>query len=162
MTPGRQLVEEKAMNRQPAVIVDMDGTLCDVSTVLHLQAEPDGFTAFHEGCAQCPPNPAVVDWCLDHHSRGHEVLVVTGRDAWARGLTDEWLSKHLPVPIDGLHMRHDGDFRSNVDVKREIHSRLAATYDIRAAIDDDPQIVELWQEIDIPVTIAPQSCAARG
>ena len=50
------------MNRQPAVIVDMDGTLCDVSTVIHLQAESDGFDAFHRGCAQCPPHREVVDW----------------------------------------------------------------------------------------------------
>jgi FMN phosphatase YigB (HAD superfamily) len=141
------------MNRQPAVFVDMDGTLCDVSTVIHLQAKPDGFTAFHEGCAQCPPNRAVVDWCLDHHSRGHEILIVTGRDAWARELTDHWLSQHLTVPIGGLYMRRNGDIRSNVDVKREIHDRLARTYEIRAAIDDDPLIVELWQEIGIPVTI---------
>ena len=42
------------MSRQRAVIVDMDDTLCDVSTVIHLQAESDGFTAFQEGCAQCP------------------------------------------------------------------------------------------------------------
>jgi beta-phosphoglucomutase-like phosphatase (HAD superfamily) len=42
------------MERKPAVIVDMDGTLCDVSTVVHLQAEPDRFTAFHEACGQCP------------------------------------------------------------------------------------------------------------
>jgi FMN phosphatase YigB (HAD superfamily) len=141
------------MNRQPAVFVDMDGTLCDVSTVVHLQAKPDGFTAFHEGCAQCPPSRAVVDWCVDHHSRGHEIFVVTGRDAWARGLTERWLSQHLPVPIGGLYMRRNGDIRSNVDVKREIHDRLAVNYDIRAAIDDDPLIVELWQEIGIPVTI---------
>ena len=141
------------MNRHPAAIVDMDGTLCDVSTVIHLQAEPDGFTAFHEGCGQCPPNRDVVDWCVDHHSRGHEILVVTGRDSWARGLTAQWLSEHLPVPIGGLYMRRDGDFRSNADVKREIHSRLAVTYDIRAAIDDDPEIVGLWQEVGIPVTM---------
>ena len=70
------------MSRQPAVIVDMDGTLCDVSAVVHLQAEPDGFTAFHEACAQCPPHPAVIDWCLDYHMRGHQILIVTGRDAW--------------------------------------------------------------------------------
>jgi hypothetical protein len=90
------------MNRRPAVIVDMDGTLCDVRTVIHLQAEPDGFAAFHEGCAQCPPNLAVVDWCLDHHSRGHEILVVTGRDTWTRRLTSRWLSEHLPVPVGGV------------------------------------------------------------
>jgi hypothetical protein len=109
--------------------------------VIPLQAEPDGFTAFREGCVQCPPNPAVVDWCVDHHRRGHA------------GLTTQWLSERLPVPIGGLYMRRDGDFRSNADVKREIHSRLAVAYDVRAAIDDDPEIVGLWQEIGIPVTM---------
>lgn len=141
------------MKRRAAVIVDMDGTLCDVSTVLHLQAENDDFASFHEGCAECPPNPAVVDWCLDHHSRGHELLIVTGRDSWARELTTRWLAEHLPVPVAGLHMRTDGDFRSNVDLKREIHSQLVVTFDIRAAIDDDPEIVELWREIGIPVAV---------
>lgn len=141
------------MNRQPAVLVDMDGTLCNVSTVIHLQAEPDGFTAFHNACAQCPPNAAVVDWCADHYNRGHQILVIIGRDAWARRLTSQWLSEHLSLPIGGLYMRRDGDLRSNVDVKREIHSQLVVTYDIRAAIDDDPEIVLLWQEVGIPATM---------
>lgn len=141
------------MGRRPAVIVDMDGTLCDVSTVVHLQAEQDGFFAFHHGCAECPPHPAVVDWCVDHHSRGHGILIVTGRDAWTRDLTSQWLSVNLPVPIDGLHMRPYGEFRSNVAVKREIHNKLELTYEIRAAIDDDPEIVALWQEIGIAVAL---------
>ncbi len=141
------------MSRQPAVLVDMDGTLCDVSAVVHLQAESDGFTSFHHACAQCPPHRAVVDWCVEHHSRGHAIVIVTGRDTWSRELTIKWLSEHLPVPIDGLHMRPDGDFRSNTDIKREIHSRLALIYEIRAAIDDDPETVELWQEFGIPVAM---------
>jgi len=115
--------------------------------------EPDGFSAFHEACAQCPPYRAVIEWCLDQHARGHSILIVTGRDAWTRALTEQWLSEHLPVPIDGLHMRPDGDFRSNRHVKREIHSQLALTYEIRAAIDDDPEIVELWQGLGIPVAM---------
>ena len=141
------------MSIRPAVIVDMDGTLCDVSTVLHLQAKSDGFTAFHQGCAQCPPHLAVVEWCIGHHSRGHEILVVTGRDDWTRQLTLQWLSQHLPVPIAGLHMRADGDFRSNTDLKRDIQSVLALEYDIRAAIDDDPEIVELWLKVGIPAAM---------
>lgn len=141
------------MRRQPAVLVDMDGTLCDVSSVIHLQAEPDGFTAFHQACTQCPPHQAVIEWCLDHHSRGHAIVVVTGRDAWTREMTETWLSEHLPVPIAGLHMRPDGDFRSNTHVKREIHSELIGTYEIRAAIDDDPEILELWQEFGIPIAM---------
>ncbi len=75
------------------------------------------------------------------------------RDAWARELTQQWLSEHLPLPIEGLHMRPDGDFRSNTHIKREIHGQLALAYEIRAAIDDDPEIVELWQEFGIPVAM---------
>jgi FMN phosphatase YigB (HAD superfamily) len=141
------------MNRQPAVIVDMDGTLCDVSTVVHLQAEPDGFTAFHNACAKCPPHRAVVEWCVEHHNRGHVILIVTGRDAWSRELTEQWLTEHLPVPIAGLHMRGDDDYRPNVTIKREVHRTLAQAYDIRAAIDDDPEIVELWRDIGITVAM---------
>lgn len=139
------------MRRTPAVIVDMDGTLCDVSGVLHLQAEPDGFSAFHQACAECPSHQAVVDWCVEQHGWGHAIVIVTGRDVWTRDLTTRWLSEHLPVPVDGLHMRPVGDFRSNAEVKREIHSDLTLTYEIRAAIDDDPEIVGLWQEAGIPV-----------
>lgn len=142
-----------AVDRQRAVIVDMDGTLCDVTAVVHLQAEPDGFTAFHHACAECPPHRAVVEWCVEHHGRGHAILVLTGRDDWSRELTEQWLSEHLPIPIAGLHMRGDGDFRSNVAIKREIHSQLAQMFDIRAAIDDDPEIVGLWQEVGIPVAM---------
>lgn len=64
---------ENSNGPKTAVIVDMDGTLCDVSTVVHLQAEPDGFTAFHHACAQCPPNEAVVEWCVEQHGRGHAI-----------------------------------------------------------------------------------------
>jgi beta-phosphoglucomutase-like phosphatase (HAD superfamily) len=141
------------MNRKPAVIVDMDGTLCDVSMVVHLQAEPDGFALFHRACVQCPPNAAVVEWCMDHHSRGYEILIVTGRDAWAHALTDQWLLEHLPVRPAGIYMRQDGDFRSNIEVKREIHDQLVAAYDIRAAIDDDPEILELWEQAGISVAL---------
>lgn len=142
-----------AVNRRPAVIVDMDGTLCDVSTIAHLQARPDGFAAFHRACAQCPPHLSVVQWCIDHHSRGYEILIVTGRDHWSRELTLQWLSEHLPVPTAGLYMRPDGDLRSNTAIKREIHRELAETYDIRGAIDDDPEIVELWAEFGIAISM---------
>ncbi len=141
------------MNRRPAVTVDMDGTLCDVSAVAHLQAEADGFAPFHHACAQCPPHAAVVNWCLEFHRQGHQILIVTGRDAWARALTDQWLLEYLPVRPAAIYMRGDGDLRSNIDVKREIRRHLLADYDVRAAIDDDPEIVELWSEAGIAVAL---------
>ena len=47
---------------------------------------------------------------IEHHSRGLEILIVTGRDAWAHALTDQWLREHLPVRHAGIYMRRNGDF----------------------------------------------------
>lgn len=146
-------VGKGAVARPPAVIVDMDGTLCDIRTVEHLQNRGDGFAAFHRACAGCPPHPAVLDWCLEHHHRGHEILIVSGRDAWARALTLAWLRRHLPVPVAGVFLRAAGDYRSNAEVKGDLHGALARTYEIRAAIDDDPEIVGLWCVRGIPVAM---------
>ena len=79
------------MDRQRVVIVDMDGTLCDISPVVHLQAEPDGFSAFGRACGDCPQHRAVFEWCVEHHGRGHAILVDTARDDWSRELTVQWL-----------------------------------------------------------------------
>jgi len=140
------------MTLAPAVIVDMDDTLCDVGSVRHF-AERGDFDLFHEKCADCPPHRAVVDWCIDQHRRRHAILVVTGRDDWSRDLTAEWLATHLPVPVTGLHMRRDGDYRANVEVKREIHANLSRRFDIRGAIDDDPEIAAMWEELNIPTAV---------
>jgi len=39
------------------------------------------------------------------------------------------------------------------NLKREIHARLAAAYDITAASDDDLEIVELWQKLGVLVAM---------
>ncbi|MFV8051350.1 MULTISPECIES: hypothetical protein [Mycobacteriaceae] len=45
-----------------AVIVDVDGTLCDVSSVRHfVAARPKDFDAFHSAAETCPPHTHVLD-----------------------------------------------------------------------------------------------------
>ena len=51
------------MSGQPAVIVDVDDTLCDVSEIRHLYAVPDEFRAFTVASRDCPPRREVLDWC---------------------------------------------------------------------------------------------------
>ena len=38
-----------------AVIVDVDGTLCDISTALH---HLPNYDAFHRASRECPPTPS--------------------------------------------------------------------------------------------------------
>lgn len=137
----------------PAVIVDVDDTLCDISEIRHLYAVPDDFHTFTAASRHCPPRPDVLDWCqAQFHEAGCALLVVTGRSEQFRDITADWLDEHLAVPYAGLWMRPHGNYESNAAVKRDIHAELSQSFDIRAAIDDDPTIVELWSALGIVTT----------
>ena len=139
-----------------AVIVDVDGTLVDVSSVRHHVVGPKrNFDAFHRESADCPPIGMTLGLVEEMHDAGHHILIVTARMEKWRGLTESWLEQHLTRSHTELVMRRDGDFRPDYDVKREIHADLASRYRIRHAIDDNPAVLELWNELGIPVTVVP-------
>lgn len=142
--------------RPTAVIADIDGTLADVRGIRHhVLTKPKNFDAFHAASAHVSANAQALDFVAAAHAAGHVVVVVTARrQRWA-GVTATWLAAHMPVPFDGAFHRPDGDFRPDVQVKRDIHRYLARHYDIRAAIDDNPRVVALWTELGIPTTVVP-------
>jgi hypothetical protein len=143
-------------SRRRAVIADVDGTLANVSAIRHhVASKPKNFDAFHSESANVPPNQQALDYVARHHEAGFVVLVVTARLQKWSGLTRTWLERHMPVPFDGPFHRPDGDFRPDVQVKRDIHRYLARTYDIRGCIDDNPNVVALWEELGIPTEIVP-------
>lgn len=144
------------MTKPTAVIVDVDGTLCDVSSVRHhVLTRPKNFEAFHEGSLHCPPHQRALDYVSEAADEGHDILIVTGRMAMWRDNTVEWLRDNMPRGWVGLWMRPQGDYRTDVEVKREIHTELAKRWDIVGAIDDNPSIVALWQELGIPTVVMP-------
>lgn len=141
-----------------AVVVDVDGTLCDVSTIRHLvERRPKDFDAFHAGAAQCPPHSRVVEQVREHHRAGRVIVVVTARMYQWEDSTRAWLDRHIGVPYHGPFMRGDSDFRADVEVKRDIHRVLTSDHGYRIvhAIDDNPAIVALWGELGIPTTVVP-------
>jgi phosphoglycolate phosphatase-like HAD superfamily hydrolase len=141
-----------------AVIADVDGTLADVSTILHHVAKGRGtrdFHAFHTASAHVPPHRQALDFVERYHAAGHTILVVTARMQKYEQLTRTWLNQHLTVPFEGPFMRRNGDRRVDYIVKKEIHRYLARHFDIRAAIDDNPSIIELWKELGIPAETVP-------
>lgn len=142
--------------RRAAVIADVDGTLADVRSIRHhVAAKPKDFDAFHAASAHVPPNQQAIDYVTRHHAAGYVILVVTARlQTWA-GVTTDWLNRHMPVPFDGPFHRPDGDFRPDVQVKADIYRYLSRHYDIRGAVDDNPNVVALWDKIGIPVEIVP-------
>lgn len=142
--------------RRTAVIADVDGTLADVRGIRHhVMQKPKDFDAFHAASAHVPPNQAAIDYVVAAHAAGHVIVVVTARRARWADVTTTWLNTHMPVPFDGPFHRPDDDLRPDVQVKRDIHRYLSRHYDVRGAVDDNPNVIALWDDIGIPTVVIP-------
>lgn len=138
-----------------AVIFDMDGTLCDVSSARHhVKGSKRNFDAFHQDSLSCPPHQAVADTARRLHKSGCGVLILTGRVAKWRDGTAQWL-KEWNIPFDELLTRADGDFRKDTVIKAELLADVRRRWSITEAFDDNPAIVELWRSEGIPTTVVP-------
>ncbi|GAA3536358.1 NIF family HAD-type phosphatase [Aeromicrobium panaciterrae] len=135
-----------------AVIFDMDGTLCDTSSVLHLiEGDDKNFWAFHAASADCPPHADVVAAAKAEHDAGRAILVVTSREFQWRDTTLTWLTKH-DVPHEALYMRVVGDYRKDVTIKTDILQQIKDDgFNVLAAWDDKPAVLDLWRENGIDV-----------
>lgn len=133
----------------------MDGTLADVSGIRHLvTGQKRDFHAFHEQSVDAPPHPHVVKMAHDAKSAGHDVIVVTARSARFRPHTAMWLAQN-GVPSDAMYMRAENDQRPDYEVKKDILGRIAKSWDVVHAVDDNPSVLKLWHENRISTTKVP-------
>lgn len=137
-----------------AYIVDVDGTLCDVSSITYLvSGKHKDFDKFHEMSAGCPPIRQTVD---DLHQVATDenvvIIVVTGRQEKFRFLTDWWLQEH-DVPYHILLMRPNGDFRSDVVIKQMLLDEIRANgFYVIGTSDDNPNVTtKVWRPACIPI-----------
>lgn len=140
-----------------AVIFDMDGTLANVSSIRHhlkpVNRRKD-FESFHSESVNVPPHRHVVYHAQLAYSLGHAVLIVTARKHRWRHHTAWWLALNN-VPSDMLMMRRDDDHRPDYEVKRDMLHIIGHYYEVVHAVDDNPSVIELWNEFGIPTTVVP-------
>lgn len=136
-----------------AALFDLDGTLCDTSSIEHLVAGPDAdYRAFHAASATCPPVEEVLAALRRAREQGLAVLLWTGREFVWRDLTLDWLARH-EIGFDGLYMRLAADYRPAVTVKSELLRDIADDgFRIVRAWEDDTEIVALLRETGADVT----------
>lgn len=145
----------KKPKKPKAIIVDMDGTLTNVSAIRHHVAMGNrDFHAFHTQSVDQPPNDDVVDQVKAFHESGHHVVVVTARKEQYRPHTAFWLADH-GVPSDTMIMRGDQDQRPDDEVKRGILKQVQSRFEVVHAIDDNPSVIKVWKDAGIPVTEVP-------
>lgn len=148
-------------NKKTAYIFDMDGTLADVSGILHyikksFDDSPEEkftkkFQLFHSEGVNVPPHQEAVDLLNFAKDAGHHILVVTARREMWRPHTSMWLALNN-IYSDALFMRNNHDNRKDYEIKQDILNHILQLWDVVHAVDDNPKVIKLWEENGIPTT----------
>lgn len=134
-----------------AIIIDLDGTLCDVSHRVHfVKAEPPNWPAFFDACVDDTPSPAVAALCRMARCSSYLIVYVSGRPETHRAQTEAWLEQYGLRGYALLLMRAAGDYRQDAIVKRELYeTHVAGRYDVEFCVDDRDQVVRMWRDLGL-------------
>ena len=135
-----------------AHIYDVDGTLANVDPYLHhVRGSNRDYNAFHEASIDALPNFEVVEMLNQSFFDQRHIIIVTSRKETWRGLTSSWLAKN-DIGHHALYMRSDDDNRPDYEVKKDILLKIKNHWNVIHAVDDNPNVIRLWEEQGIPTT----------
>lgn len=132
--------------KPPCVVVDLDGTLCNVDHRLHhMRGEKKNWKAFFAEMI----NDSLNDWCssimLGMELIGYKIILCSGRPDNFRGPTVSWLGRN-DIHYDGLFMRNRSDSRKD-DIAKEniLDFEILTRYTPIVFIDDRQQVVDKYR-----------------
>ncbi len=135
-----------------AHIYDVDGTLANVDPYLHyVRGSNRDYRAFHEASIDALPNTEVVEMLNNTVADQCAVIIVTSRKEKYRALTSMWLAKNN-IRSHALFMRADNDDRPDYEAKKDMLDKITKLWNVTHAIDDNPNVIRLWQDNNIPTT----------
>lgn len=142
-------------------VFDIDGVVADVRHRLHHLDRPKSWPAFFAAADEDALLPEGARLVADL-ARAHEIVWLTGRPAWLRDTTTDWLARH-GLPGRELHLRPGRDYRPARLYKLEVLQRLAPR-GLAAFVDDDPEVVTAAAAAGFPAVLAewlPRTAALR-
>ncbi len=129
----------------PAVIVDIDGTISDLTHRLqYITGDTKDWKSFFANVTDDLPMENML-MLVEAIGMAYHIILCSGRSEVAREATIEWLHKY-EVMWDELYMRKDGDHREDCVVKEEFLKQIQEKYNVIAAIDDRKQVVNMWRK----------------
>ena len=94
-------------------------------------------------------NDIIAEQVEFHRSKGRKIIIVSGRDAVCRKLTEDWLDMYC-IKYDEFYMRPENDYRKDTIVKKEIYdNHIKGKYNVIAVYDDRLQVLNMWYDEDI-------------
>lgn len=141
--PPEQSVDEDDEDKEECIIVDVDGTLAHID-----QRNPRNVydaSRAHEDLLDDAVG-VVTGMCYSH---GYKVIVLTGRAAEHREVTESWLAAN-GIEYDELYTRPSGDRRKDSIVKKELYEKhIKDRYKVKFVLDDRNQVVDMWRSIGL-------------
>jgi predicted kinase len=131
-----------------AIIVDLDGTLCNVNHRLHhvRSDKKKNWGSFFKEMVNDTPN----DWCFElvhKMSKDYQIVFCSGRpDSW-KPHTIEWLTEHGIYPYEyKLYMRPRSDSRNDTIAKEiMLDFELLTRYNLFFFVDDRARVVDMYR-----------------
>lgn len=158
---GRSVIIQNYMSaslykdvRKSAYIFDIDGTLADIShRRMQVVNGKKDWAAFNAGMKDDTPNAPIVNLyeslldSIDRYSPTlTEIILMSGRSADHRRVTEDWLVKHGLDRYFALFMRGFNDMRDDAIVKKELYEKYVKPYfDVSFVVDDRSKVVSMWR-----------------
>lgn len=142
------------MTTKSWIIIDLDGTLCDINHRVHL-AQAKQWDEFNSLCTEDKVVPAIQELIWGMEGSHNKTLIVTGRDEKFRLQTEQWLVENDVAP-DTLLMRPTGTFASDHELKllmieRFFGSKEAVLANVHFAVDDREGVVQAMRDYGLVV-----------
>lgn len=147
--------------KSKAALFDVDGTLANVSSILHLvhkkHKKNNGavdYREFHRQSQNCPIKMEVVDELDFLKCQGYKIVIITERSDDFLSHTESWLEDN-EIDYDSLYMRRAGDKRPPLEVKKEYLEDIRKKHRPTRAYDDDPRVIEMFEEEGLKASLIP-------
>lgn len=134
--------------KEKAIIVDLDGTLCDVEHRAHFMCEqPKRRAEFHAECVNDPVVEPIADLVRAMHASGVKVIVLTARPI-AYATQTKWWLEATKIPYDQLFMGTRP--QPDREYKRLTYlNEIEPYYDVAFVIEDRSDVVAMWRKIGV-------------
>ena len=130
------------------VIFDIDGTISDHNFRVKFAKLKD-YGTYYSMMHMDKPIEESVELMHMYKEKGYAIFLVTGRPENYRKVTLNWLADHR-IPNDVLLMRPEDNRTAAAMCKLDLYfHNLKDKFKIRAAYDDDPSVIGMWEELGI-------------